>query len=166
MPVQCKIVNRGNSFAKIGRGPPVAYMIAENTRDTQRFNSLFDSGPSTIDPSAPSLEQLRPPKPTTPEHQTHEQVRVEDAICGQLGVKERAHLDSLLHHFITGGLFPTDPKRVPACVNGELSLPLIDESCTPVAEKQRHFLPQEISMIREEIHMLNDRGIIHPSKSP
>ena len=42
----------------------------------------------------------------------------------------------------------------------------MDESCTPVAEKQRRFSPQEISMIREEIHTLNDRGIIRPSKLP
>ena len=55
---------------------------------------------------------------------------------------------------------------MPACVDGELSLPLMDESCTPVAEKQRRFSPQEISMIREEIQKLNDRGIIRPSKSP
>ena len=55
---------------------------------------------------------------------------------------------------------------MPACVDGELSLPLMDESWTPVAEKQRRFSPQEISMIREEIQKLNDRGIIRPSKSP
>ena len=166
MPVPCKIVNRGNSFAKIVRGHPVAYMVAVDTKDTERFNSLFDSSPSTLDPRAPSLEQLRPTKPTTPEHQPHEEVRVEDVNCGQLSVKQKAHLDSLLHHFISGGLFPTDPKRVPACVNGELSLPRIDESFTPVAEKQRRFLPQEISMIKEEIHKLNDRSNTRPSKSP
>ena len=100
IPVQYKIVNRGNLFAKIVRGHPVAPMIAVNTRDTERFNSLFYSSPSTLDPRAPSLEQLRPAEPTTSEHQPHEQVRVEDANCGQLGVKQKAHLDSLLHHLI------------------------------------------------------------------
>ena len=165
MPVRCKIVNRGNKFAKLVRGHPVAHMIAVNTRDTYRFYSLVDSSSSTLDPSALSPEQLRPTKPAVLEHQPHEQVCAEDANCGQLSVKQRAHLDSLLHHFISGGLFPTDPKRVPACVDGELSLPLIDESCTPVAEKQRRFSPQDISMVREEIDKLNDRGIIHPSKS-
>ena len=141
-------------------------MIAVNTRDTERFHSLVDSIPSTLDPRAPSPEQLRPTEPAVLELHPHEQVREEDANCGQLSVKQRAHLDSLLHHFISGGLFPTGPKRVPACVVGELSLPLMDESCTPVAEKQRRFSPQEIAMIREEIHKLNDRGIIRPSKSP
>ena len=33
MPVHCKIVNRGNSFAKLVRGHPVAHMIAVNTRN-------------------------------------------------------------------------------------------------------------------------------------
>ena len=122
MPVHCKIVNRGNSFAKLVRGHPVAHMVAVNTRDTERFYSLVDSSPSTLDPRAPSPEQLRPTKPAVLEHQPHEQVRVGDANCGQLSVKQIAHLDSLLHHFISGGLFPTDPKRVSACVDGELSL--------------------------------------------
>ena len=96
MPVHCKIVSRGNSFAKLVRGHPVAHMIAVNTRNTERFYSLVDSSPSTYDPRAPSPEQLRPTKPAVLEHQPHEQVRVEDANCGQLSVKQRAHLDSLL----------------------------------------------------------------------
>ena len=82
MPVYCKIVNGENLFAKIVRDHPVAHMIAVNTGDTERLNSLFDSSLSTIDPRASSLGQLRPTKPTTPEHQPHEQVRVEDANCG------------------------------------------------------------------------------------
>ena len=161
MPVPCKIVSRGNSFANIDRGHPVAQMIAANTRDTERFNSLFDSSPSTLDPRTSSLEQLRPTKLTTPEHQPHEQVSVEDANCGQLGVKQKAHLDSSLHHFITGGLFPTDLKRVPTCVDGELSLLLIDESYTPVAEKQRRFSPQKIVMIMEKKSRV-ERPRYHP----
>ena len=157
---------RRNLFAKIVKGHPVAHMVGVNTRETERFYSLIDSSPSTLDPRAPSLEKISPTKPTTPEYQPPEQVCVEDANCGQLSVKQKAHLDSLLHHFISGQLFPTDLKRVPACVDGELSLPLIDEPCISVAEKQRRFSPQEISMNREEIHKLNDRGIIRPSKSP
>ena len=156
---------RGNLFAKIFRGHPAAHVVAVNTGETERFYSLFDSNPSTLDSRAPSLEQLRLTRPTTPEHQPHEQVPVENTNCGQLSVKQKACLDGLLIHFISGGLFPTDLKRVPACVDGELSLPLIDESCTPVAEKQRRFSPQQNTMIREEIHKLNDRGIIRPSKS-
>ena len=79
-------------------------MIAVNTRDTERFYSLVDSNPSTLDPRDPSPEQLRPSKPAVLEHQPHEQVRVGDANCGQLSVKQRAHLDSLLHHFISDAL--------------------------------------------------------------
>ena len=98
MPVRCKIVNRGSSFAKLVRGHPVAHMIAVNIRDTERFYSLVDSSPS-LDPRAPSPEQLRPTKPAVFEHQPHEQVRVEDANCGQLSVKQSApgQLASPLH---------------------------------------------------------------------
>ena len=87
MPVHCKIVNGGNSVAKLVRGHPVVHMIAVNTRDTERFYSLADSSPSTLDPRAPSPEQLRPTKPAVLEHQSHERVRVEDANCGQLSMK-------------------------------------------------------------------------------
>ena len=56
MPVPCKIVNRGNPFAKIVRGHRVAHMIAVNIKDTEHFNSLFDSSPSTLESRAPWLE--------------------------------------------------------------------------------------------------------------
>ena len=95
-----------------------------------------------MSPSAPSLEQLQAPKLPIPEHKPHKQVLVEEANCGQLGAKQKERLDHLLHHFITGGLFPTDPKLVLACVDGEPSPFLIDGSCAPDAEKQRHFSPQ------------------------
>ena len=101
-----------------------------------------------------------------PEHQPHnKRVRVEDTNCGLLGVRRKGRLGDLLCHFITGGLFPTDPKHSSACVN-DLPLPIIDESCAPVAEKQRRFLPQEVSMIRQKIYKMHERDIIYPSESP
>jgi len=72
----------------------------------------------------------------------------------------------VLAGFIEDGLFPIDPKRVPACIDGELELPLINELCTPFAAKQRRFSPEERRMIRAEIQKLLDRGIIRPSVSP
>ena len=99
--------------------------IAYNTRDTERFSSVFDlllRSPSTMDPSAPSLKYFQTLKLPIPEHKPHTQVRLEDANCGQLGVKKKERLDDLLHHFITRGLYLTHPKRVPACADGELSL--------------------------------------------
>ena len=91
-----------------------------------------------------------------PEHEQHKkQIRVEDTNCGLLGVKQKERLGDLLYLFITGGLFSTDPKHAPAwCVDDKLPLPLMDEPCAPIAEKQRRFLPQEVSMIREKIHKI------------
>ena len=62
--------------------------------------------------------------------------------------------------------FPIDPKRVPACINGELELPLINGFCTPFAAKQRRFSPEERRMVRAEIQQLVDRGVIRQSMSP
>ena len=159
-PIYCKLVNRGNTEAKVQRGHPVARMIAVNTRDPERFKSLFDSRPSTVDQGAPSAQ--------VPHVETSigERVSAQKANCGQLSVQQKHQLENLLEHFISGGLFPTDPKRVPACVDGELTLPLANETSTPAADKQRRFSPEEVSMIRAEISKLLDRGIIRPSKSP
>ena len=63
-----------------------------------------------------------------------------------------------LREYITTGLFPSDPKRVPACIEGELTLPLKKEACISVAEKQRTSSPEERHMIREETKKLMDRG--------
>ena len=62
----------------------------------------------------------------------------------------QVYLMHILRDFVEAGLFPIDPKRVPACISGELELPLIDESCTPFAAKQRRFSPEERRMIREK----------------
>ena len=94
------------------------------------------------------------------------QVKLSDANMGQLGRVEKGDLLRILGDIVEAGLFPTDPKRVPACISGELEFPLIDESCTPFAAKQRCFSPEERRMIREEIHKLLDRGVIRPSTSP
>ena len=89
-----------------------------------------------------------------------------DANMGQLGRAEKRELVRLLRDLVEAGLFPIDPKWVPVCINGELELPLIDESRTPYAAKQRRFSPTEFNMIRAEIHQLLDRGVIRPSTSP
>ena len=135
-------------------------MIAVNTRDPERFKSLFDSSPSTVDQGTPSAQ--------VPHVETSigERVSARKENCGQLSVQQKHQLETLLEHFISGGLFPTDPKRVPACIDGELTLPLANETSTPAADKQRRFSPEEISMIRAEISKLLDKGIIRPSKSP
>ena len=57
----------------------------------------------------------------------------------------------MLAAFMQDGLFPIDPKRVPACIGGEPELPLINELCAPSAAKQRCFSPDERRVIRAEI---------------
>ena len=105
-------------------------------------------------------------RPESDPHPSDSQVKVSDANTGQLGRAEKSELMRLLRDFVEAGLFPIDPKRVPACINGELELPLIDGSSTPYAAKQRRFSPAERNMIRAEIHKLLDRGVIRPSTSP
>ena len=80
--------------------------------------------------------------------------RVEDANCRKLGVNQKERLNDFLHRLISGGLFPTDLKRVPGCVDGELSRPLRNKSCAHVAEQQRRFSPPEGFMTTEKIHKL------------
>lgn len=58
------------------------------------------------------------------------------------------------------------PVPVPACLEGELSLPLVDDSHAPVAEKHRRFSPEDMQVMRAEVDKLLDRGILRPSESP
>lgn len=59
-----------------------------------------------------------------------------------------------------------DPERMLECQDGQLTLPLIDESHCPIARKQHRSSPEESEMIHEEMDKLLERGVIRPSKSP
>ena len=147
-PVICKLVNRGNEPAKVSNSTPIVHMIALNSRNAHRFQSLFDKSPSTTDRCVP-----KPPKPLPPTATPAEapfECQAKDANSGQLGPHKKWQLMDALQEYITTGLFPSNPKRVPACIGVELTLPLKNETCTPVAEKQRKFSPEERHMIREE----------------
>ena len=120
-------------------------MIAVNTRDPERFRSLFDPGPYTVDLSSPPTQELQA------EPSVEERMSAQKANCGQLSLQQKHQLENLLGHFIIKGLFPTDSKRVPPGVDGVLTLPLANETGTPAADKQRRFSPEEVSMIRAEI---------------
>ena len=161
-PVVCKLVNRGNEPAKVSNSTPVAHIIALNSRNAQRFQSLFDESPSTTD-----LCILKPSKlllPTATPAEAPPECQAKDANLGQLGPNEMWQLTDALQEYITAGFFPPNSKRVPACIRGELTLLLSKEACTPAAEKQRKFSPEERHMIREETKKLLRRGIIRPSK--
>ena len=143
----------------------IARMIAVNPIYSTRFRSRYDTSPSTTDPLTPPSPPPPPPAAVPSDYAVFP-LKVEDANLGQLGHTEKGQLTEILQVFLTTGLFLSDAKRLPACVGGELILPLKDELCAPVTEKQCRFSPEERSMIRGEISKLLDRGIIRPSKSP
>ena len=111
-------------------------------------------------------EPLKPPSLTATSVESPLEIQAKDANLSQLGPNEKRQLIDALQEYITAGLFPSDPKRVPACIEGELTLPLKKEACISVAEKQRKSSPEERHMIRDGTKNLLDRGIIRPSSSP
>ena len=139
-------------------------MIALRARNAHRFQSLFDGSPSARDPHIP--EPPKPPPPTATTAESPPEIQVKYANLSQPGPNEKWQLMDALREYITAGLFPSDPKRVPACIEGGLTLPLKKEACISVAEKQGTSSPKERHTIREEPKKLLDRGIIRPSNSP
>ena len=168
MPVYCKLVNRSNQPADFVASSPVARMVALNVRDAARFETLFDSQPSVVDPPAlPPEPHLKPPVVAVdPTLEPSAKTRARSANMGTLGSLQKGQLVSLIIRFIELGLCPLDPKRVAACKGADLDLPLIDEMCTPFSAKQRRFSPEERRMIRAEVQKLVDRGVIRRSMSP
>ena len=126
-----KLVNRGNEPAKVSNSIPIVHMIARNSRNAHRFQSLIDETPSTTDPYIPN-----PPKPLPPTATPAEappECQAKDANLSQLDPNEKWQLTDALHEYITAGLFPFDPRRVPACIGGEPTLPLKNEARTSIA---------------------------------
>lgn len=62
MPVYCKLVNRKNQSEMVVADGSVARMLALSVRDAARFEGLFDSRPSVVDPSvAPPETEFKQP---------------------------------------------------------------------------------------------------------
>lgn len=55
---------------------------------------------------------------------------------------------------------------MPARLDGEFTLPLIDRSHPPIGEKQQSNSPEKSQMIRGQIDKLLEYGVIQPSQSP
>lgn len=68
----------------------------------------------------------------------------------------------MLDWFIRKNMFLTDPEAMSECLDGDFTLPLIDESHPPVAETKRRFSPEDSEII-EEIEKLLGRGVIRPT---
>ena len=141
-PVYCKLVNRSKENAEVTGSGVIARMIALNVRDAARFESLFDEAPSAVDLPLPLQALNVPCVPSKINVDLATRIVAADANLGTLGALQKQQLISILEDFIADGLFPVDPKRVPACISGELELPLINESCTPFAAKQRRCPPR------------------------
>lgn len=168
--VYCKVVNRRKMPGQMSHGSIVACMIALKKQDPERFYRLFNAGPSSSDRSGPVTAPDQSIGDTTiPGHNpvaSAEGLRVEDDDCGLLKAHQERELATFLDDFIVYGTFPADPTGVPACLDGELYLPLFGESHAQVAKKQRRLLPENNQMIRVQVDKLLDCGIILPSKAP
>ena len=110
-PVVCKLVDRSNEPAKVSNSTPIAHMIALNSRNAYGFNTLFDKSPSTTDPYVPA--PLKHPPPTAAPAEASAECQAKDANLGQLGPRQKRKLTDALREYITAGLVPSDPKRVP-----------------------------------------------------
>lgn len=76
------------------------------------------------------------------------EVREQDASCGKVGKQPRKQPESLLKlYFVAEDLLPANPQCEPTYVRGELFLPLIDERCTRVFEKQKPLTQKEVNTI-------------------
>ena len=64
-------------------------------------------------------------------------VDIAEASMGQLSRGRKSALLELLREYSDRGLFPANPKVVPACHGAKLRLPLTREDCTPYAAKKR-----------------------------
>ena len=97
----------------------IARLVALNVSDPALFKFLFDGTPSTVDPPLPR----QAPDPT----RVSSEARTEPVPnLGTLGSLQKQLVD-VLAGSIEDALFPIDPQRVPACIDGELELPLINE---------------------------------------
>lgn len=64
-------------------------------------------------------------------------VKVTDANVVQVSDQQKEEPMIFLKWPIKKGLLPMASKRVPACLDGESTLPLIGESLPPIAEERR-----------------------------
>ena len=177
-PLLCKMVNTSKAPAVAQAGRVVARAIALEVRDKERLQKLFISSEGrriTHPPPGPQCRQagqsgtvgssLMVDTEGSGQREDTAYARVRDANCGQLTAEEKKQLTQVLEKFCNLGLFPTDPKLVPPCKAGKLSIPFTSDTCAPIATKQRRYSKEEQEMIRLEIAKLHERGIIRPSHS-
>ena len=117
-PVYCKVVNRSKQTAEVEGNRVIARMIALNVRDPARFESFCDDSPASVDPPLPLRARDMSGASNTGRTAPLTKVQASDANSGTLGFLQKQQLSRLLETFIEDGLFPIDPKRVPARIDG------------------------------------------------
>ena len=83
----------------------------------------------------------------------------------QLNQGCKSNLLKMLREYRDRGLFPANPKVVPACHGAKLRLPLTRKDCTPYAAKQPRYSPEEEAMIQREVTKQFQTGAIRRSTS-
>jgi len=162
-PLQCKVVNRTKTAMTIQRGAVIAKVFATNSSDTERMRLLLDQSEEKEPSPAVEGERGGAEMPTGDVKEVA--VDIAEANMGQLSQGCKSDLLELLREYRDRGLFPANPKVVPACHGAKLRLPLTREDCTPYAAKQRRYSPEEETMIQSEVTKQFQTGAIRRSTS-
>ena len=162
-PLQCKVVNRTKTAMTIQRGAVIAKVFATNSSDTERMRLLLDQSEEKKPSPAVEGERGGAEMPTGDVKEVA--VDISEANMGQLSQGCKSDLLELLREYRDRGLFPANPKVVPACHGAKLRLPLTREDCTPYAAKQRRYSPEEETMIQSEVTKQYQTGAIRRSTS-
>lgn len=122
----------------MAHGSIVASMIAVTVRNTERFSWFLHVCYSSADrPSPlPSSDQSVGGTAIPGQHSaaSAEGLRLEEANFGIVGEDQMREQATLLGEIIVESPFPTPPKRMPAGLDDELFLTLVDTSHAFVAE--------------------------------
>ena len=162
-PLQCKVFNRTKTAMTIQRGAVIAKVFATNSSDTERMRLLLDQSEEKEPSPAVEGERGGAEMPTGDVKEVA--VDIAEANMGQLSQGCKSDLLELLREYRDRGLFPANPKVVPACHGAKLRLPLTREDCTPYAAKQRRYSPEEETMIQSEVTKQFQTGAIRRSTS-
>lgn len=121
-PLHCKLVDTDEAPLTIPLRQRIAKIIVVQVHDAERFNGSVQCRSSHTDRPSPLVSADRTP-PTLGKvlHQPDpaDRVKASDANCCQLGEPQNEELVTLLSWFINHELFPTDPKKLPECLDGE-----------------------------------------------
>ena len=154
----CKVGNTGRAAGVVRREHAIVKVIKLNVRDEVRFCALFIHPPQPPANPPPEHPDDSPPVLKSGINETPTRgVELSDANVGQLSVRQRNQLRSVMQPQNVAGMFPEDLKRVRRCTVRELIIPLNDGKCAPIAVKQQHVSPEEADAVQVEVKKLAGR---------